>query len=489
MRLVLSWPVRVIVVALLLFTIFVDGAGYWYRIIHHDPLTGNVSGMPPSFFGQQLFIHKGLDLSGGSDLLFKMSDFPNGMSKTEAQQLTIGVIQTRVDQLGVTSPSITAVGDDEIDVQLAGVNAAQAAAQIGNTARLVTATWVADKSITKGPFPGYKPQIVTDLPSKDLQSATAALNSSGSGWVVNLQFNQQGAAVFGRISTAANNAYVRAPSNPPATAFVSEWLDLTQQDVDNWNQVADTVSGQYPQAKGGKLVVNPVVQQPTTNGQVQISGGNIKDSASAKNLANLLNSGALPVTLTPISATDVGAQLGQESVNQSLLAGALGLIIVVIFMLALYRLPGLLASLALCCYAGLLLMVFKVLGVAITLGGLTGFVLTVGMAVDANVLIFERLKEELRAGRTMSAAVERAVSRAWPAIRDSNFSTLITAIILYALNTGDVQGFALTLALGVLASMLSSIIITHNLLSIVLNLGWARTNSILGVPHGRPVSD
>lgn len=475
---------RIVTVALLLFTLFVGGAGYWYRLIHHDPLTGNVSGLPPNFFGQQLYIRKGLDLSGGSDLLFQMSDFPKGESKQTVQQNTIAIIQGRVDALGVTSPVITPVGDDQIDVQLAGVNAAQAQQEIGTTARLVLTTWVPDKSITGGPFPGYRPKIQTDFHASDLESATAALNSGGSGWVVNLQFNQAGAAVFSRVSQAANQVYL-AQGATAAQARVTFWLDLTQQDINNWNTVGSTVYGQYGQSKQGKLLSDPYVIQPSSS-QTQIEGN--FDAASAKNLASLLSGGALPVTLTPISATDVGAQLGQESVNQSLLAGALGLVIVIIFMLALYRLPGLLASLALCCYAGLLLMVFKVLGVTVTLGGLTGFVLTVGMAVDANVLIFERLKEELRAGRTMAAAVERAVSRAWPAIRDSNTSTLITAVILYAFNTGDVQGFALTLALGVLASLISSIIITHNLLAIVLNLGWARNNSILGVPHGRPVS-
>jgi protein-export membrane protein SecD len=157
-------------------------------------------------------------------------------------------------------------------------------------------------------------------------------------------------------------------------------------------------------------------------------------------------------------------------------------------MIVLYRLPGLLASIALVCYAGLLLMVFKVFNVTVSLAGLTGFVLTVGMAVDANVLIFERFKEEMRAGRTISAAVDSAVRRAWPAIRDSNTATLITSLVLIFLGTGQVKGFAVVLALGVLASLISSIIITHNLLAIVLNFGWVRSGSMLGVQRGRSIS-
>jgi protein-export membrane protein SecD len=181
----------------------------------------------------------------------------------------------------------------------------------------------------------------------------------------------------------------------------------------------------------------------------------------------------------------VGASLGADSVKRSLAAGLLGLIVVIIFMLAYYRLPGLLASLALLCYAGIVLALFKVFTVTLTLGGLAGFILSVGMAVDANVLIFERFKEEMRAGRTIGAAVDAAVRRAWPAIRDSNISTLITSSILAFAGTGPVRGFAITLMIGVAVSMLSSIIITHNLLAIVLNFGWTRGGTVLGVARGR----
>jgi protein-export membrane protein SecD len=159
---------------------------------------------------------------------------------------------------------------------------------------------------------------------------------------------------------------------------------------------------------------------------------------------------------------------------------------VVVFMIAYYRLPGLLASIALVFYGGLVLAIFKGLAFTVTLPGLAGFILSVGMAVDANVLIFERFKEEMRAGRTVGAAVEAAVRRAWPAVRDSNTSTLITTIILYFAASGSVKGFALTLMIGVFCSLISSIIVTHNLLAIVLNFGWARSGPLmLGVARGR----
>ncbi len=181
----------------------------------------------------------------------------------------------------------------------------------------------------------------------------------------------------------------------------------------------------------------------------------------------------------------MGATLGQDSVKRSIAAALLGLTIVVLFMIAFYRLPGLLASLALLAYGGAVLAIFKVVPVTLSLGGLTGFILSVGMAVDANVLIFERFKEEMRAGRTIGAAVDAAVRRAWPAIRDSNIATLITSFLLIFLTTGSVQGFAVTLAIGVAVSLISSIIITHNLLAIVLNFHWARGHGLMGVARGR----
>jgi preprotein translocase subunit SecD len=177
--------------------------------------------------------------------------------------------------------------------------------------------------------------------------------------------------------------------------------------------------------------------------------------------------------------------LGADSIKRSLIAGLLGLIVVIVFMIVYYRLPGLIASIALLCYAGIVLMIFKVIGVTLSLAGMAGFVLSVGMAVDANVLIFERFKEEMRAGRTVGAAVEAAVRRAWPAIRDSNISTTITSIILLLASSGQVKGFAATLLIGVIVSLISSIVITHNLLGIVLTARRFRSASMMGVAYGR----
>lgn len=216
----------------------------------------------------------------------------------------------------------------------------------------------------------------------------------------------------------------------------------------------------------GYPISTPTVNEKITGGKAVISGSfNIKD---AKLLAQRLNAGALPVPINLINQQTVGASLGQKSVSNSLQAGIIGLILVAIFMVVFYRLPGLLAVLALSIYGLLVLAIFKLWPVTLTLSGIAGFILSIGMAVDANVLIFERLKEELRAGKPMANAIEEGFMRAWPSIRDGNFSTLITCFILIQFSTSVVKGFAITLGLGIIISMFSAIVITKNFLRLTL---------------------
>jgi protein-export membrane protein SecD len=479
LQLVLSWPVRIIVGGLLIFALVIDAGAYIYRYTNHIPLGAPLAaGQTPNVLGIPTFIQRGLDLSGGTSLRLKLTNFPPNKSRSDVQQATIGLIQKRVNALGVNEPVITPVGNnnDQIEVQLAGISADKAQQVIGNTARLITTTWVKDPTVKGGPEPGYRPEMTALLPDM-LTSATASLDQTN-GWVIDVAYNSTGAGIFSDITTKAYNA---CPTSSCPERFVANWLDLTPDEMKNWAQNANTLGQPYGQ--GGKLLVNANIIQPITGGQSQISGSFTQ--SSARDLALLLNAGALPVDIHIDSFTEVGASLGADSVKASLIAGLVGLIVVMIFMIAFYRLPGALASIALLCYAGLLLAIFKALGFTVTLPGLAGFILSVGMAVDANVLIFERFKEETRAGRTVGAAVDAAVRRAWPAIRDSNISTLITTIILYFATQGAVKGFALTLMIGVLCSLISSIIITHNLLAIVLNFGWARQPAMLGVARVR----
>ena len=216
----------------------------------------------------------------------------------------------------------------------------------------------------------------------------------------------------------------------------------------------------------GTAISIPVVNEPILNGSAVISGS--FSVQEARLLSQRLNSGALPVAVELISQQKVGATLGADSMQKSLKAGIYGLIAVLLYMMLYYRLPGLLASVALCIYALLTLALFKVLGVTLTLSGMAGFILSIGMAVDANVLIFERLKEELRTGRSLKSAVEEAFVRAWPSIRDSNITTLISCVFMVWMGTGFVRGFAVTLAIGVLVSMFSAIVLTRTIMRFVL---------------------
>ena len=499
MQLVLAWPVRLFVVGVLIFSLFVGGAGFVYRIANHYPLTGNAPGLPPNFGGWQLYFHKGLDLAGGTHIDYQLTNFPAGQSRADVQQRTIAVINRRVNSLGVSEPEIRGAGSnyDRITVDLAGVNADQAQKTIGAVSKLVYTRWVPDSTVTGGPAPGYRP-VLTGLTGDDISSASSSIDQNGTSWVVNVSFTSAGATKFDNLTRDNVNA---CPGDPNTTAtancpqrHLTIWLDLTQQDIDHWNDpsyVAKVMAPYDPQclatqAPGvvcGKFLTDPITLQEIAGGQAQISGAFTQ--ASAKDLADGINSGSLPVDLVALDVTQVSATLGAHSVLVSLAAGLLGLAIVVIFMIVYYRLPGLLASLALLFYAGTVLALFKVIPVTLTLAGITGFILSIGMAVDANVLIFERFKEEVRAGRTITAAVDAAVRRAWPAIRDSNTSTLITCVILGFVGPSAVKGFAITLAIGVVVSLISSIVVTHNLLAVVLAGSGFRRAGLLGVDRVR----
>jgi preprotein translocase subunit SecD len=494
MQLVLSWPIRLAIIVVLIISLVVDGAGYVYRIANHYPLQGNVPGLPPNFGGLQLFFHKGLDLAGGTHIDYQMTNCPNGVCTSDVQQRTIAVINKRVNSLGVSEPEIRGAGNknDRITVDLAGVNAAQAQKTIGAVSKLVYTKWVKDPKAKGGDFDGYRPQL-TGLTGDDIQSATASIDQNGTSWVVNINFTSRGADVFDRL-TRDNVAACPGESADCAERHLAIWLDLTQNDINHWDDPSyvakvsapydpGCLAAQAPGVVCGKKLTDPITREEIAGGQAQISGAFTQQSAN--DLATGINAGSLPVDLVALDVTEVSATLGAESVKLSIAAALLGLAIVVLFMIVYYRIPGVLASIALLFYAGAVLALFKLIPVTLTLAGITGFILSIGMAVDANVLIFERFKEEVRAGRTITAAVDAAVRRAWPAIRDSNTSTIITCVILGFVGPAVVKGFAITLAIGVLASLVSSIVVTHNLLAIVLAGSGFRRAGLLGVDRVR----
>lgn len=282
----------------------------------------------------------------------------------------------------------------------------------------------------------------TELTGKNLDRAQVQFNPNDNSPEVGLEFDPEGSDMFAEI-TGRN-------VGKPVAVF-----------LDN-----------YP-------ISVPTVNEKISGGRAVISGNfNIKE---AKQLAQRLNAGALPVPIDLISQQTVGASLGAVSLATSMKAGLIGLILVALFMIFYYRFPGILAVISLMIYGALVLAVFKIWPVTLSLSGLAGFILSIGMAVDANVLIFERLKEELRAGKPLSLAVEDSFNRAWPSIRDGNASTLITCFILIQFSTSIVKGFAITLGLGVLVSMFSAIIVTKTFLQLVAGKWLADRPGLIGV--------
>jgi SecD/SecF fusion protein len=466
------------VLLIILAALFVDTYGYTYRFLVERKGLGAKLSENPHIGGLPVYIHKGLDLSGGTELTIAIckglndppgtscrNGPPKGASPSDVQNATITVLDQRVNSLGVAEASVQAQGSDQVLVQLPGVDIKTAQSVIGTTARLYFATAVQGAPNPSDPAflrdqqnhydraqfgqtqfypqdpPGWHWRIDSNIDAVDVTKAQVNY-SAQQGYVVDITFNSHGAEEWSKITTAAFAQPQGTPQNR-----IAIFLD-------------------------NEVVTAPDVNGAQTNNS-EISGNFTLDSASR--LANQISAGALPAEIATVQSTEVSATLGADTVRRSLIAGLVGLIVVVLFMVGYYRFPGLLASLALLCYAAIVLALYKLIPVTVTLAGLAGFVLSVGMAVDANVLIFERVRDELRHGRSVPLAVEAGFRRAWPAIRDSNISTLIACLVLYALGTDVVKGFALTLGLGVMVSMFSAILITQSLFVTVLN--WRRARS------------
>ena len=454
----------IVVVALL--ALFVDGYGYVYRVATNQSLTGPIDrrpylSIPALGIRMDIYVHKGLDLVGGTHLELKIENVRSGITIQQARDRALFIIENRVNASGYSEPVVRSEGDDRIIVELPGVNLKQAVDLIGKTAYLTIWKWVpgtpdAATLSQLNPrdaqkYQGYKP-VYTNIDGSMITNATRSTDSTGLPDVL-ISFDGKGSSLFCDM-TRERVAHRVAGGDQPPDNKIAIFLDKD-------------------------LIEDAGVESEICSGQAQVTGG--FTATTAQQLALQLNSGALPGSIGVIQSTSVGATLGANTVRLSLLGGALGLVIVMLFMILYYRLPGVVASLALLIYAGTVLALFKLFGVTLTLAGLAGFVLSVGMAVDANVLIFERVKEELRSGRTLGAAMEVGVKRAWPAIRDSNISTLITCTVLGLFGAPLIKGFAITLAIGVLVSMGSAIVTTQQFLQVVAGLHPARRLSLYGV--------
>lgn len=371
-------------------------------------------------FFKEIKVHEGLDLQGGTHLAYQLDTSkldPKDVST--ATQSVVNVIERRINALGVSEPLIqpAKIGDKQtVIVELPGVSDVNEAINlIGKTAQLKFQALNADGTAYTD----------TALTGANLKKAVVQFDQSTGEPQVAIQFDSAGGQIFS---------------------------DLTKNNLGK--PIAIVLDNQ--------VISAPTVQTEIDNGQAVITGKFTIDEA--KTLSIELNAGALPVPISLIEQRNVGATLGSESVKKSLVAGLVGLILVGLFMIIYYRLPGALAVVALAIYTLIVLALFKLIPVTLTLAGIAGFILSVGMAVDANILIFERTKEELAQGKTVGLSLEEGFKRAWSSIRDSNFSSLITCAILYYGTTGIVRGFAITLAIGIIISMFTAITVSRTFL-------------------------
>ena len=431
-----------------LFAAALDFPGYWDR--YADQINGKTGLHIPHFY--KLDYRLGLDLKGGAHLVY-VADL-SGTPASEYASAMAGVrdvIEQRVNAFGVAEPNIqtaTVGGEHRLNVELAGIkDVNQAIRMIGQTPYLEFKEERAEEetkrmleAIQKDPAlredPYFKP---TKLTGKYLKRSEVTFDPNTYKPVVNLRFDSEGADLFKDITT--RNVGKR----------VAIYLD------------------------GGPISV-PNVNEPILSGNAIITGNFTVEES--KQLVQRLNSGALPVPIKLISQQSVEASLGQEALEKSMRAGLYAIAIIAAFMALWYRAPGILAIIALIIYIFLTLAAFKLLFVTLTLAGIVGFILSIGMAVDANILIFARMREESRAGKKFDLAARDGFARAWPSIRDSNISTLITCAVLYFFTASLIKGFALTLAIGVLISMFSAVFVTRLLLKVVAGQTMSRFNFI-----------
>lgn len=379
----------------------------------------------------------GLDLVGGSRIVLEAQTTET--ISTITQDMMDGLksaLENRVNALGVSETSVQQMGERRLLIEIPNISDPKLAREfLGETAELEFKKPILDED---GNTKGWE---ASGLSGDDLNKAAVGTDAAGR-WLITLEFNGKGANKFAKL-TREFKGY------PIAIYF------------------------------NGDSISEPVVQQEITGGNAQITGEFSHDEA--KKIVDLLNAGALPVPAKIMEENTVGPTLGADSLHKSMVAGVIGLIAVILFMIFWYRVPGLIATVALLVYAAIVFAIFKLVPVTLTLAGIAGFILSIGMAVDANVLIFERTKEELKAGRTLFTAINSGFDRAFTSIFDSNMSTIIICLILYFAGSNIVKGFALTLIIGVLVSMFSAITVTKNFMHLVFGTGQLKYPALFGL--------
>lgn len=382
-------------------------------------------------FDEEKGIRKGIDLAGGSVITFQ-ADAEN---PTEDEMNVVeSIFQTRMTNAGYTEARISKTDDGKITVEIPSVtDTDEAASLLGEVAKLT--------------FRDADGNVVLDG-ATDIVDATYQ---------------------YGRTSEAsASQSYVQVQFSPEAREKFAEATKNAAAATDGRNYISIYMDE--------NVISSPMVSEEINSETCVITGDFTPEEA--QDLANKIKSGALPFNLEVISQETVGAELGTNALPTSLLAAGIGVILVMLFMIIMYRLPGVIASLSLLIYVGLIALAMGIFRVNLSLSGIAGIVLSIGMAVDADCIIFERMKEEMRLGKTIKASVEAGFTKAFSAILDSNVTTIISCVVLYISGIGAVTGFATTLGIGVILSMFTAIVITKFLMKQVVNIGIRNRNLI-----------
>ncbi|AND84165.1 protein translocase subunit SecD [Clostridium tyrobutyricum] len=369
-------------------------------------------------------INRGLDLQGGISVLEEIQS-KNVDQKTVNR--TVDLLAMRVNKLGVSETVVTKEGNNRIRIEIPGK---------------FDAKEVVDGVAKTGQLKFVGPDNSTILTGRDVKDASAYLDTN----------NDQQPTISLELNSSGTKKFADATQK-----FMGQKIAIYLDD---------------------QKLTDPTVNAHITDGKAIISGSQTLEEAQKQ--ANLIKSGALPVSIKPVQVTTIGASLGANALPLSILAGKIGIGLVMIFMVLYYRLPGLIADIALTLYIYIVLAAFANVNVTLTLSGIAAFLLTVGMAVDANILIFERTKEELKSGRPIKAAINIGFKRAMSSIFDSNITSIISGIVLYSVGTGAVKGFALTLIIGVVLSMFTAITVTRTLMKLVADIGLFSHKATIG---------
>ncbi len=384
-------------------------------------------------FGEEIDL--GLDLSGGVYVVLEANTDDTGDELAKKMQQTKAIIEQRVDGLGVAEPNITIENNDRIRVELAGLNNPQEAIElIGKTAQLQ--------------FRDLEGNVIVTGENVEVSEVTYNRNNQPA---VALEFDSIGTEQFAEAS--------------------GRLMDMYPGEANRDYRVIEIVLDD-------EVISAPSVSETIVNGKSIIDGSYTIESAA--NLANLIRAGALPVEMTEIEVNVVGPSLGLESLDKSITAATIGLLLIFALMLIIYRIPGLVADIGLSIYILLALGVFIYIDAKLTLPGIAGFILSIGMAVDANVIIFERIKEELNVGKTIRTSVDSGFKQAMTTIIDANVTTLIAGLVLYNFGTGTIRGFAVTLLIGLIVSMFTAVFITRFLLRLVIKMDLTRSKKLFG---------